>query len=135
EGWPGALRRAVGNHAYIVSGGLEIDGRPIADIAAGAIRTACPAMRAEVDAVAVVGVFSPIDAFQYEAAASLAVARRGFPVSPSAQLGSLGLLERENATVLNAALIETLRSMAEGLNAALRQRGIDARMYFGQNDG
>ena len=37
EGWPDALRRAVGNHAHIVSGGLEIDGRPIADLDTGEI--------------------------------------------------------------------------------------------------
>ncbi len=41
----------------------------------------------------------------------------------------------ENATVLNAALMQTLKQMATGFVAALRDRGIPATPYFGQNDG
>lgn len=135
EGWPDDLCAAIGEHAYVVHGGLEIDGRPIAQIDEEEIREACQRMRGNVDAVAVVGVFSPIDAVQEHAVAAIVASELDVPVSLSAQLGSLGLLERENATILNAALMETLRTMAAGLRDALKRRGIDARMYFGQNDG
>ncbi len=100
-----------------------------------AVREACARMRGEVDAVAVVGVFAPIDESQEERVAAIVTEELGVPVSRSARIGSLGLLERENATVLNAALMQTLRQMAAGFVAALRERGIPATPYFGQNDG
>jgi N-methylhydantoinase A/oxoprolinase/acetone carboxylase beta subunit len=135
EGWPDDLRAAIGEHAYLVSGGYEVDGRVLADLDEHEVRDACRRMRGEVDAVAVVGVFAPIDERQEERVAEIVADELGVPVSRSARIGSLGLLERENATVLNAALMQTLRSMAHGFVSALRSRGIDATPYFGQNDG
>lgn len=135
EGWPADLREAIGDHAYLLSGGFEVDGRVLAELDEGEVREACRRMRGQVDAVAVVGVFAPIDERQEERVAQIAADELGVPVSRSARIGSLGLLERENATVLNAALMQTLRSMAHGFVGALRARGIDATPYFGQNDG
>lgn len=135
EGWPEDIRSVIGEHTYIVRGGLEIDGRPIADVYPDEIRTVCRRMRGEVDAVAITGVFSPLDAVQEQLVAEIVAEEVGVPISLSSQLGSLGLLERENATILNAALMQTLHTMAEGLQHALNKRGIDAAMYFGQNDG
>ncbi|WP_136055073.1 hydantoinase/oxoprolinase family protein [Microbacterium sp. K24] len=135
EGWPADLRRAIGDHAYLVPGGFEVDGRLLAPIDEQSVRDACARMRGEVDAVAVVGVFSPIDESQEERVAAIVAEELGVPVSRSARIGSLGLLERENATVLNAALMQTLTQMAGGFVAALRARGIPATPYFGQNDG
>ncbi|MFF2274479.1 hydantoinase/oxoprolinase N-terminal domain-containing protein [Agromyces sp. NPDC058126] len=135
EGWPDDLRRAIGEHAFLVSGGYEVDGRVLAPLDEDEVREACRRMRGEVDAVAVVGVFSPIDERQEERVAEIVVEELGVPVSRSARIGSLGLLERENATVLNAALMRTLKQMATGFVAALQVRGIEATPYFGQNDG
>ncbi|MFK4730473.1 hydantoinase/oxoprolinase family protein [Agromyces mediolanus] len=135
EGWPEDLRRAIGDHAYLIAGGYEVDGRLLAALDEDAVRAACRAMHGEVDAVAVVGVFSPVDERQEERVAEIVAEELGVPVSRSARIGSLGLLERENATVLNAALMRTLTQMAEGFVGALRARGIEAVPYFGQNDG
>ena len=135
EGWPEDLRAAIGDHAHLLDGGFEVDGRVLAPIDEDAVRAACARMRGEVDAVAVVGVFAPIDESQEERVAAIVTEELGVPVSRSARIGSLGLLERENATVLNAALMRTLRQMAAGFVGALRERGIPATPYFGQNDG
>lgn len=135
EGWPDDLRAAIGEHAQLLAGGFEVDGRVLSPIDEDAVREACARMRGEVDAVAVVGVFAPIDESQEERVAAIVTGELGVPVSRSARIGSLGLLERENATVLNAALMQTLRQMAAGFVAALRERGIPATPYFGQNDG
>lgn len=135
EGWPDDLRAAIGEHAHLLAGGFEVDGRVLSPIDEDAVREACARMRGEVDAVAVVGVFAPIDESQEERVAAIVTEELGVPVSRSARIGSLGLLERENATVLNAALMQTLRQMAAGFVAALRERGIPATPYFGQNDG
>lgn len=135
EGWPDDLRRAIGEQVHVLAGGFEVDGRLLSAVDDDAVRAACARMRGEVDAVAVVGVFAPVDEGQEEHVATIVEQELGVPVSRSARIGSLGLLERENATVLNAALIQTLKQMASGFVTALRERGIPATPYFGQNDG
>ncbi|WP_257994965.1 hydantoinase/oxoprolinase family protein [Brevibacterium luteolum] len=135
EGWPDDLKSAIGAHSAIVGGGFEVDGRAIADIDEDEIRAACRRMRGSVDAVAIVGVFSPVDVSQEQRAGEIVVEELGVPVSLSAEIGSIGLLERESATILNASLMQTLCSMADGLRRALSERGISAHMFFGQNDG
>lgn len=135
EGWPTDLRRAIEGPTFIVSGGYEVDGRILAPIDEEEIRSTCQRMRGLVDAVAVVGVFSPIDEAQESLVAELVSEELDVPVSRSARIGSLGLLERENATILNAALMQTLRQMASGFLRALEARGMSAKAYFCQNDG
>ncbi len=56
-------------------------------------------------------------------------------VSLSYEIGSVGLLERENATVLNAALAGVAQHVAEALTDALEAHGIGATTFFAQNDG
>lgn len=56
-------------------------------------------------------------------------------VSLSSEIGNVGLLERENATILNAAVVNVAKSTADGFIQALEQEGIEADVFFGQNDG
>jgi hypothetical protein len=56
-------------------------------------------------------------------------------VSLSHEIGSIGLLERENATVLNAALGGAAERLAMAVRATLAEVGIDAELFFAQNDG
>jgi N-methylhydantoinase A/oxoprolinase/acetone carboxylase beta subunit len=51
----------------------------------------------------------------------------------SHRLGRIGLLERENAALLNAALIDLARATIAGFITAVR--GIGAPLYLTQNDG
>ena len=135
EGWPDDLRRAVAGPAHVIPGGNEFNGREISPLDEAAVRQAAEAMRGTVDAVAVIGVFSPVADGHEERAAAIVAEVLDVPVSRSVEIGSIGLLERENATILNAALIRTLGDMAEGFERALAAHGIDADIYFGQNDG
>ncbi len=57
------------------------------------------------------------------------------PVTYSHEIGSIGLLERENASILNAAVVKAARIAASGFENALRAHGINARTFFSQNDG
>jgi N-methylhydantoinase A/oxoprolinase/acetone carboxylase beta subunit len=135
EGWPADLRAAVEGPSFIVTGGNEFDGKLIEDLDEAQVLEACEAFRGTVDAVAVVGVFSPVSDDQEVRAAELVSRTLDVPVSLSSQIGSIGLLERENATILNAALMRTLQDMARGFAASLEHNGVDAKIYFGQNDG
>ncbi|MFJ6418756.1 hydantoinase/oxoprolinase N-terminal domain-containing protein [Paeniglutamicibacter sp. NPDC091659] len=135
EGWPEELRASIEPRIFVLDGGFEVDGRTIRPVNEEQVRQACTRMRGLVDAVAVVGVFSPMDRSQEDRVAEIVASELGVPVSRSADIGSIGLLERENATVLNAALIRTLGGMVEGFRAALVHHGITAPVYLGQNDG
>ena len=53
----------------------------------------------------------------------------------SHRLGGIGLLERENAAILNASLIELAQSTVAGFERAMADSGLDAQLYITQNDG
>ena len=57
-------------------------------------------------------------------------------ISISSEIGSMGLIERENATILNAALHRVARQLTEGFAKSLTEEGIsNAEVYLSQNDG
>ncbi|GLU50323.1 hydantoinase/oxoprolinase family protein [Nocardiopsis ansamitocini] len=137
-GWPASLRTAVSAHSAIVRGGLELDGSDSTPFDTDAVARFCAeAARSGAEAVAVSSVFAPVSPRHEELA--LATVRRelgDIPVSLSHQVGSLGLLERENATILNAALGRVAVHVIRAIEEALREQGLDhAVPYFAQNDG
>lgn len=136
-GWPEDLVKAIGEHYYLVEGGHEFDGREISPLNEDEIRNIARKIKGEVDSIAVVSVFSPINEQHEKRAGEILHEELGpIPVSYSAEIGSIGLLERENATILNAALIAVARTTAQGFIDALKKEGItDASVYLCQNDG
>ena len=57
-------------------------------------------------------------------------------VSISSEIGSMGLIERENATILNAALWQVAERFTDGFAKSLQDEGItNADVYLSQNDG
>ncbi len=135
--WPADLIAAVSGGETVVRGGIELDGREIVPFDGEAVQRFLEPLRGTVDAVAITSVFAPVSARHELAAADLAREVMGSDVhlSLSHELGALGLLERENSTVLNGALLGVARDVAGTLAAALERRGIDALLYFAQNDG
>ncbi|RGA06291.1 hydantoinase/oxoprolinase family protein [Microbispora triticiradicis] len=132
--WPDDLRDTVAAGTAIVRGGYFVDGSEIAPLDEDAVRRFVAGTPA--DAVAVTGVFSPASADQENRVAEIIRAEIGdVPVSLSHEIGSLGLLERENAAVLNAALYGVARDVTAALREALEARGLEVETYFAQNDG
>ena len=135
--WPTDLRDAIGAHTFLVRGGHEFDGREISPLDEAAIRKAIRRMRREgVRAVAVSGVFSPVNP-QHETEAATLV-REEAPevrVSLSHENGRMGLLERENAAVLNACLGDVAELSIRSIRDALTSLGLDMPLYISQNDG
>lgn len=136
-GWPEDLREAIGAHYAVVGGGHEFDGREINPLDEKAIREAAESFKGKVNSVAVVAVFSPVDQSHEQRAGAILqeVLGEDVPVTYSHEIGSIGLLERENASILNAAVVNTARIAAHGFEDALREHGINARTFFSQNDG
>ena len=135
--WPDDLAALVRGVVRMVRGGHEYDGRPIVALDHAAIRDAARGMAdAGITAVGVTSVFSPLTAeCEQEAARILREEIPGVDVTLSSELGRIGLLERENVTLLNACLQELARTTTDAFTEALRQSGIDAPLYLTQNDG
>ncbi len=135
--WPSDLRRMVCSQAFIVRGGHEFNGEPLATLDLQEIRKVVQQMKGQVHAVAVTGVFSPVNPEHELRVQDLLREELGeeMPISLSSEIGSVSLLERENATVLNAALIAVARTAIEGFERAIRQLQIPATLFLGQNDG
>ncbi|KAA1245380.1 hydantoinase/oxoprolinase family protein [Mycobacterium simiae] len=136
--WPPMLMRAVRARHYLAHGGCEFDGRPISALDADELRAHARDMREHgVRSVAITSVFSPIN-HDVELEASRVVAQELGPdiaISLSHQIGRIGLLERENATIVNAALSELASEIVDGLSFAIRSHGIHAPIFLSQNDG
>ena len=135
--WPQDLKAVVSGGEAIVHGGIELDGREIVPFDGDAVRRFLEPLRGRVDAVAITSVFAPVSPRHELAAGDIAREVMGDDVhlSLSHELGSLGILERENSAVLNGALLGVARDVAGTLAAALERRGIRAALYFAQNDG
>jgi N-methylhydantoinase A/oxoprolinase/acetone carboxylase beta subunit len=135
--WPEDLRSLVAQARYIVAGGFEFDGREISPLDEARLRTVGQELVGQVDAIALSAVFSPVNPeHEHRAAAILREAvGEHIPISLSHEIGALGLLERENATVLNAALIRVGKLAVEAFRSAVARHGIEAQLFLTQNDG
>jgi N-methylhydantoinase A/oxoprolinase/acetone carboxylase beta subunit len=135
--WPRALRESVSAGIAVVGGGTEFDGREAVPLDADAVRRFVADAAPRLGSVAITSVFSPLSADQELAAAAIVREEIGplCPVSMSHEIGSIGLLARENATVLNAALGGAAEALAATLERVLRAAGISAEALFAQNDG
>jgi N-methylhydantoinase A/oxoprolinase/acetone carboxylase beta subunit len=135
--WPEDLADLVRAEVVMLEGGHEFDGRPLVPFDARGMRAAARRIRETgIRSVAVAAVFSPLNATcEEEAAAILRDACPDVAVTCSHRLGRIGLLERENAALLNACLIELARKTTRAFTEALRGSGIAAPLYLTQNDG
>jgi len=128
---------AVGS--VIIGGGYEYDGREIAPLDEQAAREFFAEMKEKgVKSIAISCAFSTVRNDQELRAAEIAkeVMGEDVHVSISSDIGSMGIIERENATILNAALWEVAEKFTEGFAKSLETEGItNAQIYISQNDG
>jgi N-methylhydantoinase A/oxoprolinase/acetone carboxylase beta subunit len=135
--WPKDLADVLGNHVYLVHGGHEFDGREIAPLNEPELREVAADVRAKgLRSIAISSVFAPVNASMEERAAE--VLRQELPdalISLSNQVGRLGLLERENATIMNASLRGLAQQVARSFREALAELDLVVPFYISQNDG
>ncbi|OXM75243.1 MULTISPECIES: hydantoinase/oxoprolinase family protein [Amycolatopsis] len=135
-GWPEALRTAVSAGEVIVSGGRTVDGSAPEPLDRTGLRDALAHAGATAAAVSVTGTFSGVSGADERAAERIIeTALPGLPVVLSHHFGVLGLLERENTAVLNAALTGVGRRVTDAVAAASRERGVHAPCFVVRTDG
>ncbi|MGH8927132.1 MAG: hydantoinase/oxoprolinase N-terminal domain-containing protein [Acidimicrobiia bacterium] len=135
--WPERLRRLIGGQIFYCAGGHEYDGRPIALLDEAELSDVVGTIRERrLLAAAITSVFSPVEAEHETRAAQ--ILERELPevaITISSEVGRVGLLERENAAILNACLRGLASSVVAGFERALSSHGIGAPLYLSQNDG
>jgi len=135
--WPPDLAALVEGAVFMLEGGHDYDGRPIMPFDEAGMRRAARQIRDSfIRAVAIASVFSPLDPGHEERARAILLEEcPDAAVTLSHELGRIGLLERENAALLNAALSDLARVTIAGFRDAIRASHIEAPLYLTQNDG
>lgn len=135
--WPSDLRDAIGNHTFLAHGGHEFDGRPITPLDPDELsRIGADIARRGVRTIAISSVFSPVNTdVERKAGEILAAAVPGAHITLSSDIGRIGLLERENAAIMNACLRDLSRLVMNAFREALDRTGIKGRFFLTQNDG
>ncbi len=135
--WPARIADAVRGAIVEVEGGHQFDGTPLGEADLDRLRTLIAGHTgAGLRDVVVTSVFSPVTPDGERAAQ--AVIEQVCPqalVTLSHEVGRIGLLERENAALLNGALRPLARHVVDGFVQATADVGIDAPLFLSQNDG
>lgn len=135
--WPDDIAGSIGKHHYLVKGGYEFDGRHISDLDEEAVLQAALDIKAKgLKAVAISCVYSPLNAAMEERAGEIV---KGVlaeaEITLSSNIGRIGLLERENAAIMNASLADLSSAVVSSFRTALAQLKISAPFFISQNDG
>ena len=135
--FPEDLKKLLGNHVYMVHGGYEFDGRLISPLNEKEVKDCLLKMSGEIESLAITGIFSKTLPDQELQVAIWAkeVLGAAVKVSCSHQVGGLGLLERENAAILNAALQGVALKMVKAFKETVHRLELSSQLFIGQNDG
>nr|KAK5438916.1 hypothetical protein LTR18_008351 [Exophiala xenobiotica] len=103
------------------------------------IRQECQILKEKgISDIAVIGVFSPLDIEGKQEARVKKIVLEEMPqadVVLSRDIGQLGYLERENATILNTSILKFARKTIRGFKLAIRTLGLSCPLFLTQNDG
>ena len=137
ESWPQDLRDAVCVDTCILGGGHYVDGRRISPLDEDGIRTFLTRTAQNPDAIAITSIFSPTSPVDELRACKIVkeILGENMAVSMSHEIGSLGLLERENATILNSALFDVIGQVITAMQDVVDQAGLTVELLLTQNDG
>ena len=133
--WPADIKAAALHSAHMIDGGSEFDGRPIVPTDFEALAAAMPTL-SKAETVAISAVFGTADPTAEEAVAAHIRESAGTAlISCSHIFGQLGLHQRENATILNSALLPLADKVATAFETAFATIGLTCPLFISQNDG
>ncbi|WP_223810993.1 hydantoinase/oxoprolinase N-terminal domain-containing protein [Rhizorhabdus histidinilytica] len=137
SGWPRDLRDELAAESYMVGGGSYYTGKDYAPLDEDALIAAAEDARAKkVQSIAITANFAPMRPDIEERAA--AVVRKVMPgadITLSSSVGGIGLIDRENATIINASLAVLSRKVISSFVRAFADLRIKAPIFISQNDG
>jgi hypothetical protein len=136
--WPEVLRERVAVASTCLSGGAMLDGSDYEPLDIEGLLAFARQIAGTVGAVAITGVFSSVTP-RHEIAAAEVLREKLGPATAillSHEFGGLGLVERENATVLQAALTVPAAEEAGQLLSVVTAHGMhSAEVFLARSDG
>lgn len=137
--FPPGLTSIIRGYVGYCDGGLHIDGSEEAPIVEQQVVARCAEIKKlGLTTVVVVGAFSPIDeVFRQEDRVKEIVLREivGADVVVSHEVANIGLLERENASIVNAAILRYAKRTVKGFRRAMKALKLTCPLFLTQNDG
>ncbi|KAF8806685.1 putative hydantoinase/oxoprolinase [Phlegmacium glaucopus] len=142
--FPDDLSEIMNGHTAVIHGGLQMhvfsDGRIINDLRENEILEQADIIRSKgLKNIVLVGIYSPLDVegkTEYKVR-DILLKELGQEVNIvcSRDVGHVGLLERENASILNASILSFAHRTIRGYQKAMKRLGLSCPLYLTQNDG
>jgi len=135
--WPDDMATAINASVHTIHGGYLYDGFPVAELRDDEIdKVITDLKKKDIHNIAIASAFSPMnDEPERLVAAKILAAIPTAKITRSAQFGRLGLMERENAAIMNATLLPFAGKVVDAFLAALKNRELNCPAYISQNDG
>lgn len=135
--WPKDIAQAIGQHSFMVKGGYLYDGNPLGAIDDDEIAALIAQLKQKaLHNIAISAAFSPMNPDQeIMLGEQISKAIPHANITLSHRIGSLGILERENAAILNASLKPFADKVVEAFKQALISVNLTCPMFISQNDG
>ena len=135
--WPQDMIEAVDAEIYMLHGGYLYNGWPIAEIREDEVNKTVADIAAKgIKNIAIASAFSPMNS-----APETLIAEKILTAIPDAKItlshnfGRLGLMERENAAIMNTTLLPFADKVVSSFLGALEKRGLNCPAFISQNDG
>lgn len=135
--WPADLASILGEHTYMLKGGYLYDNWPVAELDDEEIESVIQDLLAKgLQNIAISSVFSSMNPEpELIVAQQIQTAIPHAKITLSHKIGRIGLLERENAAILNTALLPFAERVVDAFESAIQQIGINCPVFVSQNDG
>jgi N-methylhydantoinase A/oxoprolinase/acetone carboxylase beta subunit len=135
-GWPADLRQDLAE-AHLVQGGAFFNGEEHAPLDEAAVRSAAStAWGNGIRSFAVSATFGPVrPELERRVAAVIRDVAPDAAITLSTDVGGLGLIDRENAAIINSSLAQLSARVVTSLAQAFSAMDIHVPILFSQNDG
>jgi N-methylhydantoinase A/oxoprolinase/acetone carboxylase beta subunit len=145
--WPASLRGLLQGHSAIVPGGVNIDGKLVAPLDPASLQEQARLIHASgLRHVVIVGMGSPMDQdFNQEEEAKNVILEQLRTLDAiyadsvrfvlSRDVAGSGLLARENASILNAAILDFAQRTIQSFIRAMKSIGLQCPLYLTSNAG
>ncbi|TLD06539.1 uncharacterized protein PgNI_08578 [Pyricularia grisea] len=138
--WPRPLEKIIHGYSAIIPGGCNIDGTLIGPLDEHEVRRQATTIKAAgLTNVVIVGIGSPMDEnhHQEKRVKDIIIEELGEETNVvcSADIAGSGLLARENASILNAAILTFARRTIRAFIGAMARVGLSCPLYLTSNAG
>ena len=135
--WPQDMVDAIGAEVYMLHGGYLYNGWPIADMREDEVNaTVQDIVKKGIKNISIASAFSPMNSTpETHIAEKIRAAIPDAQITLSHSFGRLGLMERENAAIMNTTLLPFADKVVSSFLGALKKRGLTCPAFISQNDG